>query len=486
MHNIGSQREPFWDDFLIDTSRTTAEFRVHQPILRETVLVADNPWEGDACCYETIIKEKDFVRLYYLAGKMMNEHIGYYVCYAESRDGINFTKPSLGIRMFKESYDTNIILGPQDGTFDSFGLFKDTNPMCPPDERYKATVSRFGEKNKNRLELWCYTSPDGVNWKQAFLISNRNGAFDTLNNAFWDENRREYVCYIRNFHWYDEKTGEILNYDDGFGKMDVNVFIRDIRYMTSPDFKNWSEPKLLDFGNSIDYPLYTNCAQKYERAPHIYIGFPNRYVERKKWTENVDSLPGSERRKRRGEIAARYGLASTDCLFMSSRDGMKWFRHDEAIIRPGIEREFNWVYGDCYLATGLVETKNDLQFAPDELSLYMFEKHWSGEPSLLRRMTVRKDGFVSMHASFAEKKVISGELIFKGDKMELNFSTSAFGYIYVKIKTLQKEICSCELYGDSLARVVPFEGELSHFSGLPVTIEFTMCDADLFSMRFFE
>ena len=485
MHNIGSRREPFWDDFLIDRSRTSAEFRIHQPISKEIALVADSPWEGDGCIYGTIIKEKDFVRLYYTGCTILGGHVGMFICYAESRDGISFAKPPLGVRPFGQSYDTNIILGPQDGQFDNFAPFKDTNPECPPDERYKAMAGKFGEENK-RLELWCYTSPDGINWKQAFLISDRNGSFDTLNCAFWDENRKKYICYIRNLHCYDEKNGRRLDYDDSIGKMDVNLFIRDIRCMASTDFKNWSEPEPLDFGNAIDYPLYTNCAQVYERAPQIYIGFPTRYVERTEWTKNVDSLPGLERRKARAKVHPRYGLATTDCLFMSSRDGGKWFRHDEAIIRPGMEREFNWVYGDCYPAAGMVETKSDLPYAPDELSMYMFEKHWSGEPSLLRRMTVRKDGFVSMHAGYAEKKVVTGELLFEGDKMELNFSTSAPGYIYVKIKTQQKEVCSCELYGDSLDRIVPFEGELAQFSGLPVTVEFTMCDADIFSMRFFK
>lgn len=69
--------------------------------------------------------------------------------------------------------------------------------------------------------------------------------------------------------------------------------------------------------------------------------------------------------------------------------------------------------------------------------------------------------------------------------MELNFATSARGYVYIKIHSLGETISSCELFGNSLDRVVPFDGDLSRFSGETVTMEITMRDADLFSFRFF-
>ena len=44
--NIGNRRELFWDDALIETSRTTAEARLHAPRREEIVLRHDAPWEG--------------------------------------------------------------------------------------------------------------------------------------------------------------------------------------------------------------------------------------------------------------------------------------------------------------------------------------------------------------------------------------------------------------------------------------------------------
>ena len=69
--------------------------------------------------------------------------------------------------------------------------------------------------------------------------------------------------------------------------------------------------------------------------------------------------------------------------------------------------------------------------------------------------------------------------------MELNFSTSARGYVYIKLITQDEILSSCELFGDSIDRIVPFDGDLFALAGKEVTMEITMRDADLFSFRFF-
>src|SRR5690606_41276915 len=63
------------------------------------VLNFDKPWEGNCSGYCTIIKDGDLYRMYYRgireAGKDGNDNE--VTCYAESTDGIHWTKPSLGI-----------------------------------------------------------------------------------------------------------------------------------------------------------------------------------------------------------------------------------------------------------------------------------------------------------------------------------------------------------------------------------------------------
>jgi len=255
--------------------------------------------------------------------------------------------------------------------------------------------------------------------------------------------------------------------------------------MTSVDFKNWTVPVPLDFGGGDDYPLYTNVVQPYYRADHIYVGFPSRYVEKKAWTPNFDQLPGVARRRQRMATSPRYGLTVTDCVFMSSRDGKTWKRWDEAFMRPGPEREYNWVYGDCYPALGLIETPGDLPHAPRELSLYAFEKHWSGEPATWRRYALRIDGFVSYRATYQPGKVTLKPIIFAGRRLSLNFSTSAAGSVVIRLYAEGRALRSCELFGDNLDRTVVFEdGDVALLAGQPVTMEIEMRDADVYSFRF--
>ncbi|MEW6749835.1 MAG: hypothetical protein AB1505_02525 [Candidatus Latescibacterota bacterium] len=469
---IGNRREVFWDEHLIDTARTTATLTLHRPRAEEVVLAHDAPWEGDGCDYHCILADDGLYRLYYLGYDFHD--IGstpprpadlIKVCYAESRDGLYWEKPDLGLCDFAGSRHNNILLDHHTAQFDNFSVCRDPRPDCPAEERYKGV----GSDGRDGY-LWCFTSPDGIRFRQAWPMTNQ-GKFDTLNTAFWDRHAGCYRAYIRDFH---EVPGN-----------DLNAGIRDIRWMASDDFRTWSTPVLLDFGAAPDYPLYTNVVQPYHRADHVLVGFPSRYVERRAWTPTFDQLPGVERRRQRMNAHPRYGLAITDCVFMSSRDGRRWKRWDEAFMTPGPERERTWVYGDCYPSVGLIETPSGFPGASAELSLYAFEGHWSGAPSWLRRYTVRLDGFVSYRATYRPCAVVSRPFTFTGRRLSLNMATSAAGWIRVTLAGQGRELHSVELFGDSVDRTVVFaDGEVASLAGAPVTMEITMSDADVYAFQF--
>lgn len=466
--NIGGRRELFWDEYLVDTVKTTAELKLHKLQAKEVVIDHNEPWEGAGCNYHCILKDDGLYRMYYL-GYDNNPDITaprpIAVCYADSKDGKNWVKPKLGICEFEGSKENNIILDYNTAKFDNFSVFKDTNPDCPKDEIYKGVGI-----DENDRYLWCFTSAEGINFKKAWRMTN-NGRFDTLNIAFWDKYTNQYTCYIRDFH-------------DVPGK-DLNAGIRDIRRMVSKEFKSWTIPVLIDFDGGEDYPLYTNVIQPYYRADHMLVGFPSRYVEKKEWNPNFDQSPSADRRKKRMKGHPRYGLAITDCIFMSSRDGKKWKRWDEAFMTPGLEHEYNWVYGDCYPALGMIETENDLPHAPNELSMYTYDYHWSTVPARLRRYTIRIDGFVSYNATYKPCKVVTKPLIFGGGKLSINFAASAVGYVKIKLIGEGKSLNSIEIFGDSLDRTVIFEdGDIASLAGKPVKMEITMSDADIYSFRF--
>src|SRR5262249_25124578 len=103
--------------------------------------------------------------------------------------------------------------------------------------------------------------------------------------------------------------------------------------------------------------LYTNQVIPYYRAPHIFLGFPTRYLDRG-WTESAKALPRYDYRQLRGARSRREGTALTEALLMSSRDGSRFHVWADAFIRPGLRARDNWFYGDNYQNWGLVETKS--------------------------------------------------------------------------------------------------------------------------------
>jgi hypothetical protein len=469
---IGTRREVLWDDYLVDPGRTTAALTLHRPRAEEVVMVHDEPWEGDGCDYHCILADDGLYRLYYL-GYDFNDPGAeparptrpIAVCYAESRDGRRWEKPRLGLCAFDGSRDNNILLDHHTAQFDNFSVFRDPRPDCPPEERYKGVGSDGADGY-----LWCFSSADGIRFRKAWRMTNQ-GRFDTLNIAFWDRHADLYRAYIRDFH---DVPGD-----------DLNAGVRDIRWMVSDNFRTWSVPVQLDFGDAPDYPLYTNVVQPYYRADHVLVGFPSRYVERRAWTPTFDQLPGAERRRRRMRVHPRYGLTITDCVFMCSRDGRRWQRWDEAFMTPGPERRHNWVYGDCYPSVGLIETAAALPDAAPELSLYAFENHWSGTPSAFRRYALRVDGFVSRRATYRPCTVVTKPFTYTGRRLSVNLATSAVGWVRVALVATDRRLHSVELFGDSLDRTVTFEdGEVGALAGRPVTLEFTLSDADLYSFRF--
>lgn len=468
---IGNRRELFWDEYLIDTVKTTASRQLNKLQPKEVVIHHDSPWEGDGCNYHCILKDDDLYRMYYLGWEMLDLEVTLHVprpivvCYAESANGKNWVKPDLGICEFEGSRHNNIILDSNTARFDNFFVFKDTNPDCPDEERYKGTAIDW-----NDHYLWCFTSPNGIHFQKAWRMTNQ-GKFDTLNVAFWDGVAGKYRCYIRDFH---DIPGN-----------DWNAGIRDIRWLESADFKEWTTPERLDFGDGEDYPLYTNAVQPYYRAPHLLAGFPSRYVEKKEWTRNFDDFAGADSRQKRMGVHPRYGLAITDCVFMSSRDGHRWNRWDEAFLTPGPEHPFNWVYGDCFPAVGMIETEHELPYAPNELSMYVKEGHWSQQPARLRRYTIRVDGFVSYRAGYTPGTIVTRPFLYEGSRLLVNFATSARGSIKIKLIAEDHTLQSIELFGDQLDKTVPFEdGDPALLAGKPVTMEIAMRDAQLFSFQF--
>jgi hypothetical protein len=479
--DIGSRLELLVDDHLIHKLSGGAHLELHRPERREVALVTDKPWEGNASHYRCVFRDGDIYRMYYGAYQYAEgqKHYGYsmaspheaFTCYAESRDGIHWTKPDLGLIEFEGSTKNNIVLAARsakDLPIDPghVAVFKDPNPACSADAKYKAVVRSFKVNG-----VYAFKSSDGFHFStmQDELILT-DGVFDSLNLAFWDAERGEYRAYFRG--WKDKFRG--------------------ILTATSPDFLQWSKTEEVEFPGAPVEHIYTNQVQPYFRAPHIFVGFPMRYVDRG-WVDATDRLPLPESRRLRAKARERFGSAVTDALFMSSRDGVAFNRWGEAFIRPGPARPHTWAYGDNSPAWGILTTKSPLPGASEELSIYATEGFWTGESLEVRRYSMRIDGFVSLQAPLSGGEMVTQPIVFKGDRLQINYATSAAGGIWVELqdpagKPLEgfSQADCHEVFGDEIERAVHWKaaGDVSALAGKPVRLRFVLKDADLYSFRF--
>ena len=152
-----------------------------------------------------------------------------------------------------------------------------------------------------------------------------------------------------------------------------------------------------------------------------------------------------------------------------------------------MENGSNWVYGDCYPSRGFAITPNTYPGCPDELSMYVPTNHLMQDPAQLSRYTIRMDGFASLHADGSERIATTKVLTYEGENLYINFETSTMGYLYVTlIDAAGKRFASCETFGNTLDRKVVFDDPeaVKANAGKPVSIEFRMRDADVYSMQF--
>jgi len=463
--DIGSRLEPMIDRYLIDRLDRVS-LKLHHPVPRELAIVHDEFWEGEGSAYHTVFQDGDLYRMYYRGsgrghrrGRLMERHHWSHqtACYAESRDGIHWTKPELGLFEVNGSKANNIVWYGPGGH--NFAPFKDTNPKCKPERQYKALAFMHCEKamaeGRQVRYLYAFHSPDAIHWSltQEEPVM-KQGAFDSLNVAFWDPLRGCYVAFVRK-----NRPGR-----------------RDVATATSDDFLHWTDTVGLEYPGSPPTQLYTNSIAPYERAPHLYFGLPMRFMDDRDY---------------KGEGRKGYGIC--DVVFMTSRDGLNFHRWDEALVRPGLQPD-RWVTRNNLPAQGLVFTESKIHGGP-EISLYTTEGFWETDACRLRRFTIRVDGFVSLHARTSGGEMVTKPLRFAGSRLQLNLSTSAAGSVRVEIQDEAGKpingfsLADCpEIFDDSLARIVEWgpDSDLGSLAGKPVRLRFVLKDADLYSLQFVE
>ena len=425
--DIGSRRELFLDDFLMDKVTGDVGRHLVKPEPKEVVFVTDQPWEGNTSGYYTFFQDGDLYRMIYrgwqhdIKKKAAHQEI---TCYAESKDGVHWTKPDLGLFEWNGSKRNNIVwLGP--GTH-NFTAFRDDNPAVSADSRYKALGSGRGG-------LLPFKSVDCKRWQ---LIRDEpvitNGAFDSQNLAFWDTDRGEYRAYWRYF-------------GDG---------VRSIRTATSKDFIHWeNEADLTYTAGTPREHLYTNAIQKYFRAPYLFIGFPTRYEASSQQVEPI---------------------------LMSSRDGVQFHRYAEPVVPRTAPKDRDHNRSN-YMTWGMFQLPGE----PQEISVYATENYYERTPGRVRRFVYRVDGFVALRGATTGGQVTTKSLRFKGSRLLLNYVVRPGGALSVEALDESGQLLgrSTPIRGDAVDARVRWQQD-PKLDGGQVKLRFNLKNADLFSFRF--
>src|SRR5262249_42301749 len=138
----------------------------------------------------TVLKDGGKYRMYYRTYFESAIDKGEGTGYAESTDGIHWTRPNLRLVEHHGSRENNLI----EARGHQFTAFIEPRPGASPAERFKGN-------NEDKPGLAGWVSGDGIHWKkvQEAPIVPRSlvNHFDSQNPMFWSEAEQSYVLYAR-------------------------------------------------------------------------------------------------------------------------------------------------------------------------------------------------------------------------------------------------------------------------------------------------
>lgn len=461
---IGSDRQLFIDDlFFASAKNVHLQMNPAQKTGEENV-VRDKPWESATLNWCNVMDDDGKYRMWYecydIDGWPTADDTSF--CYAESKDGIHWTKPELGLFEYQGSKQNNILfrqIGEGDYRSRVHGVCVFKDPTAPPDQRYKGVSQGNFTREPGIQTSWggmMYNkiagmySPDGIHWTR-YPKSIICEFADSQDSGFWDDQLKKYVVY-----------GRVCSLGRVVGRSE------------SSDFKEFKplEPVLqANEKDPADSDLYNPAALKYPFAPNIYFLFPSLF---------------------------QHGPQTLDIRLAVSRDGIHWTypQQEKAFIPLGKKGEFDC--GSLYMGHGILRVGNEIwqyyggarvNHAEGELE----NIRQPGNSRVLSRVISRLDGFVSVEAGSEAGEFITPPLEFQGNILQLNVKVREGGEVRVAlldennqpIERRTLEDC-LPIKGDNVNLTVMWktDGDVSKRAGMPTRLQFQIKNASLYAFQF--
>ena len=392
--------------------------------------------------------------------------------YAESADGVHWTRPMLGQCSYNDIEETNLLdlmLGqnalatvahdPRDPEPSRRYkmLYWDQKAQLPPPGRLQMEYG--GRRGAGRV--WVEDGADQVVWEEPYnIVDNKCGMYvafspDGVNWTRYSDDP-VYLCYSDTGHsvHYDSRVGRWVAFGR-FANPDVFpefVTYRSVARIESEDFIHWSTPELVLCADPDD----VESLQIDQMPVSLYEGFYVGVMAR-----DVRPFPSPSRA---AQLAA-------------SRDGRHWFRVADRFdfLTLGGESEWDWL---------IRPGSGPITFGDRVMVYYCGGRHGGEEGVGLA--TWRRDGFVSLHGEPAGGELLTMPFVLEGKDLHLNLDASRGSAVVRLCDNQGKEQegwgPSEHVEGDSTDVVVLWKsGNLSRFVGRVATLRIRLRNADLYS-----
>ena len=388
--------------------------------------------------------------------KFVENDRGDLTCYAESDDGLTWTKPNLGLFEFNGNPNNNIV-------WDLHGacVFRDDDES-DPQKRYK--MIGFCRRYRN---VFLLTSPDGIRWDDSDYLEpvadrDNEGAF----NVIWDKQTEMFRAY-----------GLIRGDDKDARRM--------IAYTESPRLEGPWKPLVPMFGandrdDEVGVERYgADRAEIHNMSGflyhNIYIGLAGvLYVTGPGAAEHEIPIDGP-----------------IDAQLVCSRDGFNWDYYTDSDRTPIIPRGESGTFD-----TGMIMgTAIEPIITEDEIHWYYTGTvHTHGAQMKDRHKEIglakwRLDGFVSLDADAESGVIETVPLRIPNGGLEINADASD-GQVGVEVLTADRQvqpgfsIDDClTLTGDNIRHSVRWKSATLADAEQPLRLRFVLNRAKLYAFR---